>query len=213
MTWDPSKPADNTKLRLAPGLIRTNWNAIEQGGVPYDYLQLQEQGANPTRADNTGWLYSKQGSSGQSELFYQDDSATAKVIQLTSVGGIGNTNMIHYAQSISFNGVYQNNQTAMITAWGKTVQTGGMAYNGLNLPTMTSGGTGLYSFTTASVFNNANVVILVLPNEVGSGNPVGIGITAGPTLVGNTITFSLGVRDRNGSHTNTPLYVAIIGGI
>lgn len=84
MAWDNTQPTDNTKLRLAPALIRANWDALETGGVPFDYLQLQEQateypGVHPA---NTGFLYAKQ-SGTTTEAFFENDAGTIK--QLTGL--------------------------------------------------------------------------------------------------------------------------------
>lgn len=153
MTWDPSKPADNTKLRLAPGLIRVNWNAIEQGGVPYDKLQLQEQATNPTRANNTGWLYTKEISS-QTELFYEDDRNPAKVIQLSNNGGIGNTNQALYGSAVITSGTYQNTQNAFISAWAVVASNGALTA-GFGL-TSAQNATGDYTLTFSSAASSAN---------------------------------------------------------
>src|SRR3990172_5363687 len=81
MTWNLASPADNEKLRNIPSTIRNGWNAIEQGGVPYDSLQLQEQAADPVNIANTGFLYTKDDGGGDTELFYEDAAGT--VVQMT----------------------------------------------------------------------------------------------------------------------------------
>jgi hypothetical protein len=85
MPWNTTLPADASKLRLSAGYIRANWTALENGDVPYVKLQLAEQGSNPTRANDTGWLFTKQASS-QTELYYEDDRNPALVTQITSAG-------------------------------------------------------------------------------------------------------------------------------
>ena len=82
MPWDPSLPADNTKLRLAPAMIRANWQALETGTLPFDNVQLQEQAGDPASAANTGFLYAKQ-SGARTQAFYESDNGT--VYQLSGL--------------------------------------------------------------------------------------------------------------------------------
>lgn len=211
MTWDPSKPADNTKLRLAPGLIRVNWNAIEQGGVPYDKLQLQEQGGNPTRADNTGWLYSKEVSS-QTELFYEDDRNPAKVIQITSNGRIGNSTVTLIAQNLTFDGTYNNVQSSMASAWARCASSGGVSY-GYNIASSTRTGTGTYTILTNAVFNSANVVVQLTSYQAASDTPAGITILGDPTIAAGQVSFDVEIKNRSGNAIDRRFFVAIFGGI
>lgn len=208
MTWDPSKPADTTKLRLAPGLIRVNWNALQQGGVPYVKLQLAEQGSNPTRADNTGWLYTKEVSS-QTELFYEDDRNPAKVIQLTNNGGIGVTTQLLYGSAVITSGTYQNTQNAFCSAWAR-VDSSGSLIDAYGINASSRPGTGQYTVTFSPALTSSTYCIVATARE-----------TSGPdhnrvAMITATSTTSASIRiqrvDQDGSFENCSFYVAVFGG-
>jgi hypothetical protein len=214
MPWTPSKPADNEKIRNLGAVIRPNWAAIEQGEVPYDYLQLQEQGANPTRADNTGWLYSKEFDS-QTELFYEDDRNPALVTQLTSNGKLGGSSTNIIFDTLSHDGTFTFNESNFISAWAYF--TASSAANlapssGVNITNRARSSTGIYTVTTSASFANANVCVLVQP-FTGSDNPQAINITAVPTIAGNIISIPIDLRNRDGNHADRAFYIALIGGL
>lgn len=178
MTWTPSLPTDNTKLRISPGQIRANWNAIEVGAVPYDTLQLQEQAVAPTRQNNTGWLYGKEVAS-QTELFYEDDRNASLNTQLTNNGGIGQTTQLIYGSAIITAGTYQNTQNAFCSAWAI------VAANG----TLTSG----FGLTSALVGGQDSIYQLTFSVNAASAN-FAVGATALHTAGNPRI-----------AHYNTPL--------
>lgn len=101
MPWDNTQPTDGTKVRLAPALIRTNWDALETGGVPFDALQLQEQAVDPVAAANTGFVYSKQ-SGTTTEAFYENDAGTVK--QLTGLSVTTSTVTLPSGEGYTVNG-------------------------------------------------------------------------------------------------------------
>lgn len=82
MVWDKSQPQDTSKIRLTPALIRANWDALEEGGVPFDLLQLAEQALDPAAIASSGQLYSKQSGS-RTEAFYEKDNGD--IAQLTGL--------------------------------------------------------------------------------------------------------------------------------
>lgn len=126
MPWDRTLPANSSKIRLSAGYIRSNWDAIEFGDVPYDKLQLQEQAANPTQTADTGWLYTKD-SATITELFYMDDQATPEVIQLTSGGKIGSSGRDLIGARLFFGSTtFQNTQANMVNAHGRFTDAGGL---------------------------------------------------------------------------------------
>jgi len=126
MTWNLASPADNEKLRNIPSTIRNGWNAIEQGGVPYDSLQLQEQAADPVNIANTGFLYTKDDGGGDTELFYEDAAGT--VVQMT------------------------DNSVVTVAANGSTVLPGGLI---LQWFTSSAAGNGQHVHTFPIAFPNA----------------------------------------------------------
>lgn len=150
MAWNRTLPANNSKIRLSPSYIRDNWDAIETGLVPFDFLQLQQQAADPATTATTGWLFSKN-SAGVTELFYKDPSAN--VIQMTSVGRIGSstTNVIfNDAQFTRFtlDGTYYYTALSLITAKG-TVHGDGSVSQGDGI-TCTRTGAGFYTVIVAA---------------------------------------------------------------
>jgi hypothetical protein len=153
MAWDKTLPADASKLRLSAGYIRANWTALENGDVPYVKLKLAEQAANPTRANDTGWLFTKQASS-QTELYYEDDRNPALVTQISNNGGIGATSQILYGSAVITSGSYQNTQNAFISAWG-SVDSSGNLTAGFGV-TSARNSTGLYTITFTSALSGAN---------------------------------------------------------
>lgn len=74
MPWSASEPTDNTKIRLAPAVLRTNFAALETGGVPFDALQLQKQAGDPAAIADTGFVYSKDPGTGRTECYYEKDN-------------------------------------------------------------------------------------------------------------------------------------------
>lgn len=101
MAWNKNLPADNTKLRLAPGVIRDNNDALETGAVPFDAIQLQEQAASPpggiTPGASKGFFYGHP-NNGQTEAFFVNSASIIR--QLTG------------------NGLSSGNVTASVQAYG-----------------------------------------------------------------------------------------------
>lgn len=100
MTWDPSLPADNSKIRNLGTEIRPNWEAIQEGDASFlpEALNLKNRTllsptpANPTAIADSYILFSKEDIvSGVPELFGINENSI--VTQLTNG-----------AQTIDFNG-------------------------------------------------------------------------------------------------------------
>lgn len=211
MPWSTSLPADSSKIRLSAGLIRANWLALETGGVPFDYIQLQEQVLNPTQTNNSGWTYTKEFSS-QTELYYMDDRATPKVTQITSNGRLGSSSTEVRANGITLVAGFTNLQDGFVTAWGKGAEAGGLDY-GYNIASVTRTATGEYTILTNAVFNDANVAVLLTSYQASSNTPAGITIDGSPTIAGNQISFDIEIKDRSGVQIDRRFFFAILGGI
>jgi hypothetical protein len=89
MTWDPTLPADDTKIRNLGTVIRPNWEAIEEGDIsfrPQSINLLNRNSISPvTPVANTGSyiIFSKPDSlTGVPELF--GINANSNVTQLTN---------------------------------------------------------------------------------------------------------------------------------
>lgn len=213
MAWNKNLPADSTKLRLSAAIIRANWAAIEEGGVPFDYLQLSEQGSNPTRANDTGWLLGKQEDS-QTELFYMDDRNPAVLTQLTRNGRIGiYTQGVNASNFIMDNTSFNFAKNQMIIAMGH-VTSGGNLNFGVNIDSATQTDTGRYTINVkANALLTANYLVIATTNRSGAGNSRWIMVIDKPTPVAATPTvIEFQTRSNSDSATNSSFDVIIIGG-
>lgn len=82
MAFDPSLPAADTKLRLAPGYIQNNWAAIEQAQSSFKPYAVNLNNRtplgvsnDPTAIANAYLLYCKEDASGNPELFGINESS------------------------------------------------------------------------------------------------------------------------------------------
>lgn len=218
MAWNKNLPENATKIRLDPSILQANWEAIETGGVPYDYLQLSSQSSDPTRADDTGWLYTKDPGDGIQELFYQDDQDTAKIIQMTQNGSIGSTSTQVNASQITFNTTsgealnYVDGQ--FVTAYGYISAAGALSKE-KNLENASRISTGVFQFNvTAGVLLNDNFIICATArDDTASGSALrGVEVVSVATVViANPTTIQVQVR-KNDSKVDISFYVMICGG-
>jgi len=88
MAFDPSLPADSTKLRLAPGVIQDNWEAIEEADSSFKPYAVNLNNRTPLAVPNDPvaianayLVYSKDDAAGNPELFGINESS--QVTQLT----------------------------------------------------------------------------------------------------------------------------------
>lgn len=88
MAFDPSLPADSTKLRLAPGVIQDNWVAIQDGETSFKpkAINLNNRTVSgptddPTAIADTFILYCKNDAAGNAELYGINDNSN--IIQMT----------------------------------------------------------------------------------------------------------------------------------
>lgn len=100
-TWDPTLPQGTTKIRLEPTILQQRWVNIQQGEVPSTKWQLARRAGNPGAIPNAGLIFTKDGGSGWSELFYKDDQGTAKTTQLTTDGGVGGLTQKLYGNNVT----------------------------------------------------------------------------------------------------------------
>lgn len=87
--WVTNLPAGTTQVRMLPNICQDRWQNIQQGEVPSTKWQLAQRAGNPGTIASSGLIFTKAGSTGDTELFYKDDASN--VTQLTSVGAIGKT--------------------------------------------------------------------------------------------------------------------------
>ena len=88
MAFDPSLPADSTKLRLAPGVIQDNWAAIQDGETTFKpkAINLNNRTVSgptddPTAIADAFLLYCKDDAAGNAEFYGINESSD--IIQLT----------------------------------------------------------------------------------------------------------------------------------
>lgn len=86
--WQSSKPAGSDTIKTSDENIRANWDAIETGLVPYDYIRLEAQGSDPTAVADHVLLFGKDASS-KTEVHWIDEDSNS--VQLTSGGLLGST--------------------------------------------------------------------------------------------------------------------------
>ena len=204
MSWDPTRPLDSDKLRISAGLIRDNFQAIQDGEVPFDFISLSEQAVDPTRIENSGFIYTKEVNS-QSELFYEDDRATPEIIQLTNSGGIGNSAVDLYANRITFNdGTTFLDKNKQVLGWLR-VNSAGTATATSGDMTVAHTGTGLYtvSFNISTV--SAYVALVTLINTTSRRSFSVQSIAAGSFVVR---VYS----NSTGDNEDEPFHVIVFGG-
>jgi len=88
MAFDPSLPANSTKLRLAPGEIQANWEAIEEAQSSFKPYAINLNNRTPLGVSNDPTaiadaylMYCKDDAAGNPELFGINESS--QVTQLT----------------------------------------------------------------------------------------------------------------------------------
>lgn len=89
MVWNASLPADNTKIRNAPTVIRANQDAVAanidanhvaltdpSGGGKHKFLQMPAQGAAPITAADEGGVYTKDDGTRTALYWRQENNGT-----------------------------------------------------------------------------------------------------------------------------------------
>ena len=215
MAWNKDQPQNSTKLRLSAAIIRANWAAIETGGVPYDYLKLSEQLADPTRVDDYGWLFTKEEDS-QTELFYMDDRNPAVVTQITKNGKIGLPTQGIWASTIQMDDTtpaFTFGINQMIIAMGHVTSAGTLTH-GINIDSAARTAAGRYTVTiTADALITSNYLVMVTTNRVGAGNvrnPIVIGKPAPVAATATAILIETVSSSDN--DTDSSFDIIIIGG-
>lgn len=214
MTWNPSLPTGATKLRSAPGLITTNWTAIQNGTVPHVKLMLAKQAGAPTSVANRGFLYTKQ-SNTKTELFYVNDNS--ETIQITRGGKIANTDVQLLTSGISFDDSLFYEDGQLVVAYGYFSDAGvlqfgkNMATNGTPHPA-----TGQYVINVnADVLTTDEYIVvgIIFDGSFTSGTSAkSLNLRDKPAPVAATATeITVEVRQESG-RANFPFMVMICGG-
>lgn len=90
MVFDPTLPADSTKLRLAPGVIQANWAAIEDAETSFKPIAINLNNRTPLVPSNDPaaitdayLLYCKDVTAANAELFGIKEDGT--IVQFTTI--------------------------------------------------------------------------------------------------------------------------------
>lgn len=107
MAFDKTLPANTTLLRNAPGIITSNWTAIEEGDSSFKPYAVNLQDRTPLVVSNdpstisgSSIIYVKQDASANPELYSKDGSGN--IIQLTDSGYIGGPTSNFRIQNMRF---------------------------------------------------------------------------------------------------------------
>jgi hypothetical protein len=94
MAWDKTFPVPTTKIRDLSTGIPNNWDAIESADTSFtpDGLNLTKQGSDLSKLTDAIRIYSKDDSSGDTQLFAINDASSAVVNQLTGASYTETTN-------------------------------------------------------------------------------------------------------------------------
>lgn len=216
MSWDSSLPANTTKIRDYPTILTNNFTAVEQGNTSLRQWQVNfidrdtvpgapPPASNPTRLNDTMYIFSKTDSSANTEMFIMDDQNPANVIQLTTVGSLGNSSTPMTTSALTIGSTsFSNNQNNFVWAYGTIPAGGGAVTGGQGLGTATISTVGsdsdVYTVPLTRTPSNTNYIVIATATSVGSsqGNNRIVNLLTGSKTTGQ---FRLRMQ-RNGSSTN-----------
>lgn len=208
MTWDPNLPTGTTPFSQVPGILTDNFNALEDGVVPYQKIHLADLGGDPTPVSGFGDAYTKLSGS-YVEFFYENDNSN--IVQLTSEGKIGTTSTNYLADTISFDGVNTYNENNMIVARAD-ISAAGAATNTLNISSSSKSGANIYTINVAAdVLSTANYqVMLTLRGSPGA--RIVPTVVTKPAPVASTVTaITTAIIASGGSLTTNNFSILVIG--
>lgn len=146
MVWNASKPADSDRIRLSAGLLRENFQAIEDGTVPYTTLSLEQQASFPALAGHNRLYSYLNADSGKIEL--KSVNNTGQAVNITEGAYLGTRNTLGrfsaiQTGNISFDGVFVYAGGNMVISRGTVAAAGGLSMS-INIASATKTGTGQY---------------------------------------------------------------------
>jgi len=193
MAWDKSKPADAVRITTGTSGIRDNFDAIETT-IDVDHttmadpaaatdgehkkVTLNELASDPTRADDKGFLYTKN-VSGATELFYEDaagSGAAGNVVQITDAGNLDGGSLTPVAWAhVDATGTLIGEH---LTVTGGTSATRNFTFSGYT-PSDTNYTVNIdtgYHLTTCGVTNKSTAGFRVIDYVIASGAQAGNGV-------------------------------------
>lgn len=215
MAWDKTLPANSTKIRNYPTVLTDNFSAVEEGDITLKHWQVNfiERNAvpgapppanDPTRADDTMILFSKQDGSGNTELFLMDDNSPANIIQLSENGSFGSASTAFSMDRFSFDsGTTTFNENNVINAHGRFNSGGTAIY--VNACTVAKAGTGRYNVTFSTPRSNVNYAVTANTDDTGNSRVCKIGNV---TVNG----FQIHVVQKDGNSRDIGCHFMVVGG-
>lgn len=219
MAFDKTLPSNSTKIRNYPTVLGDNFSALEEGDLTFKQWQVNfiERNAvpgapppanDPTRADDTMILFSKQDGASETELFFMDDRNPATITQLTEDGKIGSATTQFVALDISFEAETSlYNSGNMVAYWGNVSSAGTLLESSGGITSVrTSVGNYTVTFSVAQSTVNYGVTIGVRNNNSADNIHVANYHT---NVVGS---FKVTIRNQNNTAVDRAFSVSINGG-
>jgi len=200
---------------MLPNINQDRWINIQNGEVPCTKWQLARRAGNPGTIANTGLIFTKAGSTGDSELFYKDDSGASLTTQLTSVGGIGKPSQaVNGSTYITLKSdlvtTYTNTQDGFCTAWGLVTAPGALVQNyGIASVLWTATGQYTVTFTTPFASGADYIVVATAFDNSGSHNRVAM-VRSQAAASFRVLTSS--TAGSSGSYVDVQWQFAVFGG-
>jgi|GEM_PF-1798825 len=215
MAYDKTLPNNTTKIRNYPTVLTDNFSAIEEGDLTLKHWQVNfiERNAvpgapppanDPTRADDTMIVFSKQDASSETELFVMDDRNPANIIQFTEDGRLGGTTTNLSINNFSFDGGTTTfDENNVINAHGAFNSAGTAIY--VNACTVAKAGTGRYNVTFSTARANTNYAVTAICDDTGNSRVAKLGNV---TVNG----FQLHVVQKDGNSRDIGCRFMVVGG-
>ena len=216
MAWDKTLPANSTKIRNYPTVLTDNFSAIEEGELTLKHWQVNfiERDAvpgappptnDPTRADDTMILFSKQDPAAETELFFMDDQNPANIVQLSETGKLGSALTQLVLLNISFGSETTEYVSDNLVGYWATVDTGGNILSQSGGLSAVRDSTGRFTITFTTAQSDALYgVHLSVENNAGNSHVA--------TYHTKTVNdFQITIVNQNASKLNNPFTVSIYG--
>jgi hypothetical protein len=184
--------------------------------VPSDKWQLQRQAGDPGSIASTGLIYTKDGGSGISELYYENDNGTPDIVQLTTTDGIGGLSQKVYTNNVVMKpGAVErsNPQQAFCCAYGViTGATGDLGAGSYNITSSVRNSAGNYTitwnFTATGQFTYLPIVSV---RKLGSSQLWGSYISNQQTTSVIVKTFEINFGSGDRSFSDADFCIAVFG--
>jgi len=196
MVWDKSKPAATDLISDSQGDIQGNFQAVEEGDVPFERLECANTSPPATGKADSIYVYGKDANS-KAELHARDEDNNE--VQLTSAGKMGHTTTDVEMNSYTFDGTVTFAEQQQIACW--RVFNDALSVNFGQGCTVTKNSVGNYTITfDANVVTTANYAV------AGSGSS-NVAVNAS---YNDTTSFTVITRSTTDSNAKDPGVCSII---